>query len=88
MSDEILNNRNSPYRKRRRSPLSLAIVLVALVGCYRPIITPKHIPENLIAPHVDNAKSVDLSRLSGFAATNDLIEFGDVVGVTIVCRSQ
>ena len=72
------------YFQTSRLLLPLAIFLVADAGCYRPVISPKHLPEDLVAPHMDNAKTVDLSRLSGFASTNDLIEFGDVIEVTIV----
>ena len=80
----MLHNHCDRVDPRRRPPLYFAIFLVALVGCYRPVITPKHLPENLIAPHIDNAQAIDLSRLSGFASTNDLIELGDVIEITIV----
>ena len=69
-------------------PWLLAIALFVGSGCYRRVITPKHLPKDLVAPHVTNAKAIDLSRLSGFASTKDFIEIGDVIEVTIVAGAS
>ena len=53
-------------------------------GCYKPIVTPKHIPPNLIAPRVVNPGTLDLSRLSGFTSSAVSIEPGDVIEVTVI----
>ncbi len=53
-------------------------------GCYKPIVTPKHIPPNLIAPRIINPGTLDLSRLSGFSSSTVLIEPGDVIEVTVI----
>ena len=66
----------------------LAMASVISNGCYRPVITPKHMPKDLVAPHVENAKTIDLSRLSGFASTKDFIEVGDVIEVTIIAGAS
>lgn len=83
-----------PKNKNVRASVSgsllclLAIASVVSTGCYRPVITPKHMPKDLVAPHVENAKTVDLSRLSGFASTKDFIEIGDVIEVTIIAGAS
>ena len=84
MSAEIRINKTGCFHKSRPLLFLLAIELIASSGCYRPVITPKHIPKDLVAPHVTNAKAIDLSRLSGFASTKDFIEIGDVIEVTII----
>ena len=58
-------------------------VLVSF-GCYKPVVTPKHLSPELVAPRIVNPGTIDLSRLSGFAASNLSIEPGDVIEVTII----
>ena len=58
-------------------------VLVSF-GCYKPVVTPKHLSPKLVAPRIVNPGTIDLSRLSGFAASNLSIEPGDVIEVTII----
>jgi polysaccharide export outer membrane protein len=84
VSTEIRINKIGCFHKSRPLLFLLVIELIASAGCYRPLITPKHIPKDLVAPHVTNAKAIDLSRLSGFASTKDFIEIGDVIEVTII----
>ena len=95
--DDVDRNRvftKQPKNKNVRASVSgsllclLAIASVVSTGCYRPVITPKHMPKDLVAPQVENAKTVDLSRLSGFASTKDFIEIGDVIEVTIIAGAS
>jgi len=88
VSSETPKNIVCCFSKRRLLISLLAIELIATVGCYRRVITPKHMPKDLIAPHVENAKAIDLSRLSGFASTKDFLEVGDVIEVTIVAGAS
>jgi polysaccharide export outer membrane protein len=64
--------------------LVVVVTLLASSGCYRPIIKPGRLPSDLVAPPIVNPQTIDLSRLSGFLASNDLIEPGDVIEVTVV----
>ncbi len=88
MFPKIPNKKFGSVGKSQLLIILLAIQLVLHVGCYRRIITPKHMPKDLAAPHIENAKAIDLSRLSGFASTKDFIEVGDVVEITIVAGAS
>ncbi|MDH3716878.1 MAG: SLBB domain-containing protein [Planctomycetota bacterium] len=58
--------------------------LICLPGCASSVYHASSLPAELEAPPVNNVHTVDLSRLSGFAVSNELIEPGDVLEVTIV----
>lgn len=63
----------------------LAIVIFSSVGCvgsghYRAA----HLPTRFMAPPVDNVQQIDLSGLSNFSVSNELIARGDVLEVTIL----
>lgn len=64
--------------------LLLAGLVVALSGCSRGMYDAKSLPAELVAQPIDNLKEVNLSRLGGYTASNELIDRGDVLEITIV----
>ena len=55
-----------------------------LTGCAGSVLTPRTLSPKHQAPLVENAQTIDLSKLAGFAVSNELIEPGDVLEVTII----
>lgn len=53
-------------------------------GCSPGRYDARRLPAELVAQPIDNLEKLDLSRLGGFAASNELIDCGDVLEVTIV----
>lgn len=62
---------------------SLAVALACLCGC-TSAIRPKNLPPELQAPLPNDVQNVDLTRLTSFAVSKDLIQPGDVLEVTIL----
>jgi len=53
------------------------------VGCMTGKFHASSLPADLQAPPMENAQTLDLSRLGSFASNSDIIERGDVLEVTI-----
>jgi polysaccharide biosynthesis/export protein len=63
----------------------LLVVFVLLGGgCAQNRFKAAGLPAELAAPTVENIEAIDLSRLSHYAANNELIDRGDVLEVSIV----
>jgi len=66
---------------------TIAIVAVAVclgVGCRSPkYYSAASLPQNLQAPHIESAQTVDLSQFAGTPVSHDLIDRGDVLKVSI-----
>ncbi len=62
---------------------SLAVALACLAGC-SSAIRPKNLPPELQAPPPNDVQNVDLTRLTSFAVSKDLVQPGDVLEVTIL----
>ncbi len=63
----------------------LAIVIFSSVGCVGPgHYRADRLPTRFMAPSVDNVQQIDLSGLSNFSVSNELIDRGDVLEVTIL----
>jgi len=72
-----------------RARLLFALLLVSVEaactgGCAHRVYTGATLPPEFLAPSVANVEAVDLSRLSHVAVSNELIDRGDVIDVTIV----
>ena len=72
-----------------RTLLSTATILCASVvwftaGCTAPRhFAARKLPSQYAAPPVENVQRIDLSRLANISASSELIDRGDVLGVTI-----
>jgi len=53
-------------------------------GCAHRFYNAADLPLEFLAPPVENVAAIDLSRLSSFSVSNELIERGDVLEVTII----
>ncbi len=58
-------------------------VLMIGNGCARNIVRATKLPAEYAAPHVENAQTIDLAKLSAPTAGNELIDRGDVIEVTL-----
>ena len=56
---------------------------VAMSGCATNRYYATDLPPRLIAPHLENPKTIDLSKLAVPTSKSDLIDAGDVLEVTI-----
>ncbi len=77
---------NAPHHRLTRAArlLVLAWMLVAAVGCASARrYSAANLPPQLQAPPIENAQTVDLSRFTGPAIGNDLIDCGDLLNVSI-----
>jgi len=64
--------------------LLLAVaVSTAAGGCATQVIPATQLPPEFIAPPVENVQMVDLSRLVTYTRSNELIDAGDVLHVTL-----
>jgi polysaccharide biosynthesis/export protein len=62
----------------------LALEALALGGCRTGrLMNPTAIPREYLVSHVDNAQTIDLSKLATSSASNELIDCGDLLTVTI-----
>ena len=61
----------------------LALQLLGGIGCSRTMYTAKSLPDRFAAPPVVPKDAVDLSRLAGPPARNDVVQPGDQVEVSI-----
>lgn len=80
----------SPSRIRgSRTLLSASTILCAsavlfTAGCTAPRhFAARKLPSQYTAPPVENVQRIDLSRLANISASSELIDRGDVLGVTI-----
>lgn len=65
--------------------LCLAIAVLSSVGCTGPgHYRAARLPTRFMAPPVDNVQQIDLSGLSNFSVSNELIARGDVLEITIL----
>jgi polysaccharide export outer membrane protein len=65
--------------------LCLTIAVLSSVGCAGPgHYRAARLPTRFMAPPVDNVQQIDLSGLSNFSVSNELIDRGDVLEVTIL----
>jgi polysaccharide biosynthesis/export protein len=60
---------------------SLAVAISS--GCARNVFQANKLPKQYVAPTVENAQTVDLSKLSAPAVNNEAIDRGDVLAVTV-----
>jgi polysaccharide export outer membrane protein len=81
---------NMPDRTRMSyAPVNISLLLlvglsIMASGCSSGRYDARRLPPELVAQPIDNLEKLDLSRLGGFAASNELIDCGDVLEVTIV----
>ncbi len=62
----------------------VALEAIALGGCSSGrLMNPTAIPTEFLVSHVENAQTVDLSKLATSSASNELIDCGDLLTVTI-----
>jgi len=86
--DNISAQPSSPAQAWSRHVLFLSgILIITVAGCASgpqgEIYTVSQLPQNMIAMRRDNAKTIDLSRLSSAVANSDIIDKGDVLQVQI-----
>lgn len=65
---------------------AFVIVILAIImssGCARNVFRANRLPAQYVAPAVENAQTVDLSKLSAPAVNNEAIDRGDVLAVTV-----
>jgi polysaccharide export outer membrane protein len=70
----------------RMASLSLTVLLITSLlggGCARNIVDARRLPIEYEAPYVENAQTIDLSQLSAPTISNDSIDRGDVLDVTV-----
>jgi len=58
--------------------------MLAGSGCAGRVYDASRLPANLIAPPAENVETIDLSGLATYAVSNELIDRGDVLDVTLV----
>jgi polysaccharide export outer membrane protein len=57
---------------------------IALGGCARGrLIQAGSVPSEYLVAHIDNAQTIDLSKLATSSASNELIDCGDLLTVTV-----
>ncbi len=59
-------------------------LLCAIVGCAGKAFTPHNLPRELQAFPVADINTIDLTKLSGYTVSSELIEPGDVLEVSLV----
>ena len=62
----------------------IAFALCAPAGCSRNVLNPHGLPMGLRAVPVVDVETIDLTQLTGYAVSAELIELGDVLEVTMV----
>ena len=70
----------------RPSVMVLSVLLVACLvgsGCQSAMYTPYSLPTEYVAPPIIRQDALDLSRLTGPAARNDVIQPGDQLSVSV-----
>jgi len=73
--------------ERISNVVSAMVLTVCATGCVqRGQFTAASLPAELQAPPVENAQTVDLSRLAGPAVSQDLIGPGDLLRVSLAAR--
>nr|NIP86808.1 hypothetical protein [Planctomycetales bacterium] len=75
--------KNLPNRAQVRYWLAVA-VLCAATGCARKALTPGNLPLEFDVPPVADTSTIDLTKLSGYTVSSELIEAGDVLKVSVV----
>ncbi|HET6426035.1 MAG TPA: polysaccharide biosynthesis/export family protein [Planctomycetaceae bacterium] len=88
MSGTCQNRSSSPaQRPWSRHVLTVCGLLLGIAGCASgpqgEMYTVDQLPQNMVAMRRDNAKTIDLSRLSSAVANSDIIDKGDVLQVQI-----
>lgn len=73
-----------PRRLSIASELLILGLAIMLVGCSARMYDAKSLPAELAVHPVENLKKVNLSRLGGYTASNELIDRGDVLEISIV----
>lgn len=61
----------------------LLCLLIAAGGCARNMVRATKLPQEYAAPEVENVQTIDLSKLSAPSVTNESIDCGDILDVTI-----
>ncbi|MEA1952677.1 MAG: polysaccharide biosynthesis/export family protein [Planctomycetota bacterium] len=70
---------------RRAVGICLTVAVFSLAGCVGPgHYRAARLPARFMAPPVDNVQQIDLSGLSNYSISNELINRGDVLEVTIL----
>jgi polysaccharide export outer membrane protein len=64
--------------------LAAVCALGCLAGCTARVYRAADLPVEFIAPRAENLQTVDLSRLAAYAVSNERIDRGDVLEVTII----
>lgn len=75
-----LNNDNTA---QLRLVFSVCLLALALPGCQSHTVHVLDLPPEAIAPPVENAQTVDLSRLAAPTLSSERIDYGDILDVTV-----
>lgn len=62
----------------------VAVALCAAPGCARHVLKPHQLPPDLVAAPVIDVETIDLTQLTGYTVSTELIEPGDLLEVTLI----
>ncbi|MBM3969928.1 MAG: hypothetical protein FJ302_08705 [Planctomycetes bacterium] len=80
-----LSDRFRPQPWQRSVVFLASMMSVGLIGCAsRDVYRAAELPANLQAPHIENAKTLELSKLATVAYNEDLIDIDDVLELHIL----
>jgi polysaccharide biosynthesis/export protein len=72
------------FVQKSPSPVALVLgLLLAAAGCQSSVYRPGNLPPELLIGKVEGLHKVDLSRLAQASASNERIQVGDVLEVTV-----
>lgn len=89
MRHAILRRTNKQSTAARRSVVWIGLLIVwSLSGCRQPTYQAANLPAEYHAKAVEDLELFDFSRLSVVAVSNEMIDIGDVLDVTVTSVSN